>query len=117
VSELDMNQEYLVLVVENAKGEATGLRVREDPNLGMVLRLFSNKAKLDTYLERSDENQRFMDLLEQRQSSSEDLNLGYRRMTLLELAPILKDYGVDNLQIDPLTPGGWNRIYTPPHKE
>ena len=115
--ELDMNQEYLILVVENTKGKATALRVRDDPQLGMVLRLFSSKAKLDTYLEHSDENQRFIDLLEQQQSSSEDLNLGYRKMTLLELEPILEDYGVDNLQVDPLTPGGWNRIYTPPHKE
>jgi hypothetical protein len=49
VAELDMDKEYLVLVTANAKGEVTGLRARDDPQAGRVVRLFSSKEKLDEY--------------------------------------------------------------------
>ena len=115
---LDMSREYLVLVITNDEGEVTGLRVRDDPQLGKVVRLFTDKEKLDRWHEQSDEKGRFIDLLEQQQISSEDLNLEYySRITVSELSPILEAYDVDYLQVDPLTPGGWNRLYPLPHKE
>jgi|SRR5215207_6927301 len=119
---LDMSREYLVLLTVDDEGKPTGLRARQDPRLGTVVRLFSNREKLGAFLEHSDENQRFIDILEQdhvlEHFGSEDLNLGYyKNMTLPELSPILEAYGVDHLDLDPLTPGAWNRVYPSPHKE
>src|SRR5215210_2542633 len=118
---LDMNQEYLVLLTVNEEGRPTGLRAREVPRLGTVVRLFSNREKLDAFLEYSDENQRFIDILEQphilEHFGSEDLNIGYyKNMALPELSPLLGFYDVDHLELDPLTPGAWNRVYPSPHK-
>jgi hypothetical protein len=47
---------------------------------------------------------------------SEDLNLGYyKRTTIQELSPILEDYDVDLLALDPL-PKGFYWTNLPPHK-
>jgi len=89
-----MTKEYLVLVTANDKGEDTGLRVREDPRVGRVGRLFSSKEKLDEYVKRSDENQHFIDIMERlpEHYGSEDLqDIGYhRKTTVRELSPTLE---------------------------
>ncbi len=118
---LDMNGEYLVLLILDAEGKPTSLSVGQDPQLGTVVRLFSSREKLDRFLEYSPENQRFIDILEQEDDilehfGSVDSNFGYSRITLPKLSPILDAYEVDHLQVDPLSPGAWQRVYPSPHK-
>ncbi len=66
-----------------------------------------------------DEHQAFMDILERapKGMGSENLNLGgYVKTTVRSLSPRLEAYDVDYLLVDYLSPGGWNRVYPPPHK-
>jgi hypothetical protein len=117
VSELDFTREYLVLVTTDEEGELTGLRAHEDPRVGRVVRLFSRLEKLETFFEHSDENQRFMDMLEQLPEGlgSEDLVTRYMWASVMGLAPFLKELEIDVLVVDPL-PDGFNPGYLPPHK-
>jgi hypothetical protein len=114
---LDMNQEYLVLFTVDDEGKPTGIRVREDPQHGKIVRLFSSSEKLAEYLERSDENQRFMDMLERlpEHLGSEDLRIQYSTTTVQALSPLLEALDIDLLAVDPL-PDGFYGTYLPPHK-
>src|SRR3954468_24173248 len=121
---IDIDREFFVLALANSNGEYIGLRGQEYPPLGKVVLLFTTEEKLKEYAEGLDENQGFMDILERapRAVGSEDMNLGYYvKTTVRALLPRLEDYAIDNLLVDYLlvgclSPGGYNRVYSQPHR-
>src|SRR3954471_13091147 len=111
---LDIDREFFVLAVANAKGEYTAPYSHHHPLLGPVVFLFTSEEKLTEYAESLDENQAFMDILERapREVGSEDLNLGgCLRTSVRSLSARLKAYEIENLLVDYLSPGGLNRVY------
>jgi hypothetical protein len=114
-----MDKEYFVLALANRKGEYIGPRGQEHQLLGKVVLLFTTEERLKEYAAALDENQAFMDILERAPGDveSEDINLGgYVKTNLRALAPKLEAYDIDHLLIDYLSPGGYNRVYLPPHR-
>lgn len=114
MAELDMNREYFVPALANDEGEYTGVRAHEHPQLGKVVLLFTTKEKVENYLAQTDENQAFMDILERAPGhvGSEDLNLdAYVKTTVQNLVPALEAHDIASLVVDPLDPGGYNRVY------
>src|SRR4051812_48971738 len=116
---LDMDKEYYVLALANRKGAYMGPRGQEHQQLGKVVLLFTTEERLQEYADTLDENQAFIDILERasRDVESEDINLGgYVKTTVRLLAPRLEAYDIDYVLVDYLSPGGYNRVYLPPHK-
>ena len=117
---IDSTKEFYIPALVNAEGQFIGpLRqgVPKYTKLGTVVFLFTTEEKLRRHYETMDQNQAFMDILERAPegTTSEDLNLDYVITTVQDLLPILHDYGVGNLWVDPEGPGGYSRIYpTPP---
>jgi len=90
--------EYLVLVGVDEKGEPNALAINEHPQLGYIARIFTNEEEFGKYLE------------------LRDAPLGhYRKMTVEELAPVLKANKVNQVVLDRGSDGWWERFYLAPH--
>jgi hypothetical protein len=119
MTELDMNQEFVVSATFNKEGDYIGTPWFRKRVLGKVIWAFSSHERANKCFNEPTDETRDV-LRDQEQIAERNRTLGYVRgfhkITGQELATLLEQNDLDYVIVDPGFKGWYQRIYKSPHK-